>query len=166
MAANRSKPTTPPQKSVASSLVPPIANELLYMHSGFARRAARLVPLCGAARYDKTHEMSWLDSGEERRAARSGNTRGPCIGQQLAIQNPVCSFQNLYITLRIILSYGTARERHFTRTNFIIRPATFQSCTYRLPSLSQLDPCAALKMPSTHWSCGTLKFIRFFGSEL
>ena len=29
------------------------------------------------------------------------------------------------------------RAIYFTRTSFMIRPETFQSCTYRLPSLSQ-----------------------------
>ena len=50
-----------------------------------------------------------------------------------------------------------------TRTSFMIRPETFQSCTYRLPSLSQYEPCVPLKMPSIHWSCGTLKFTRLAG---
>ena len=54
----------------------------------------------------------------------------------------------------------------FTRTSFMIRPETFQSCTYRLPSLSQYDPCVPLKIPSIHLSCGTLKLTRVAGSGL
>src|SRR5207253_1926049 len=54
----------------------------------------------------------------------------------------------------------------FTRTSFMILPETFQSCTYRLPSLSQYDPCVPLKMPSIHLSCGTLKFTLVAGSGL
>ena len=39
-----------------------------------------------------------------------------------------------------------------TRTSFMMRPDTFQSCTYRLPSWSQYEPCVPLKMPSIHSS--------------
>jgi hypothetical protein len=45
---------------------------------------------------------------------------------------------------------------HLTRTSFMMRPATFQSWTYKLPSLSQDEPCVPLKIPSIHCSCGTL----------
>ena len=45
---------------------------------------------------------------------------------------------------------------YLTRTSFMMRPATFQSWTYRLPSLSQDEPCVPLKIPSIHCSCGTL----------
>ncbi|MFN9901378.1 MAG: hypothetical protein ACK55Z_21870 [bacterium] len=38
----------------------------------------------------------------------------------------------------------------FTRTSFISRPATFQSCTYRFPAASQYEPWVPLKTPSTH----------------
>ena len=44
------------------------------------------------------------------------------------------------------------RRGYLTRTNFIMRPETFQSWTYKLPSLSQYDPWVPLKMPSIHWS--------------
>ncbi len=45
---------------------------------------------------------------------------------------------------------------YLTRRSFMMRPETFQSCTYRLPSLSQDEPCVPLKTPSIHCSCGTL----------
>jgi hypothetical protein len=41
---------------------------------------------------------------------------------------------------------------YLTRTSFMMRPATFQSWTYRLPSLSQDEPCVPLKIPSIHSS--------------
>lgn len=46
---------------------------------------------------------------------------------------------------------GTVRD-YLTRTSFMIRPETFQSCTYRLPCLSQYEPCVPLKTPSIHSS--------------
>src|SRR5206468_2991479 len=45
---------------------------------------------------------------------------------------------------------------YLTRISFMMRPDTFQSWTYKLPSPSQDEPCVPLKIPSIHCSCGTL----------
>ena len=51
---------------------------------------------------------------------------------------------------------GTATGGGATRTSFMIRPDTFQSCTYRFPASSQHEPCVPQKTPSFHRSWGTL----------
>ncbi len=48
----------------------------------------------------------------------------------------------------------------------MIRPATFQSWTYRLPSLSQDEPWVPLKSPSIHLSCGDVVTPPVAGSGL
>src|SRR5262249_48720093 len=50
--------------------------------------------------------------------------------------------------LPVVLAAGA----YLTRSSFMMRPATFQSWTYRLPSLSQDEPCVPLKIPSIHSS--------------
>ena len=80
----------------------------------------------GAAR----RVLEVIEQGDRHRASQAGPARSGCLA-------------------RVDANY-------LTRTSFMIRPETFQSSTYRLPSPSQDEPCVPLKIPSIHSDCGTL----------